>query len=135
MQSESVFGAGVERLRSNGRRVFAPTHRRFVVEQCLQPGASVAGVAMSHGINANLVRKWIGKYKDEGQAAAPMLLPVTIASAQPAAREQPRPSLRHPSEPVPPCVIEVEVHDARIRLFGRIEADQLRSLFDALAPR
>ncbi|MDE1557443.1 transposase, partial [Comamonas aquatica] len=26
--------------------------------ECAQPGASVASVALSHGINANVVHKW-----------------------------------------------------------------------------
>lgn len=29
-----------------------------VLSECAQPGASVASVAMSHGINANVVHKW-----------------------------------------------------------------------------
>ena len=29
-----------------------------VLSECAQPGASVASVAMSHGINANIVHKW-----------------------------------------------------------------------------
>lgn len=32
--------------------------------QCLQPGASVAAVAMSHRINANVVRKWLPRYSE-----------------------------------------------------------------------
>jgi transposase len=29
-----------------------------VLEQCAQPGASVAAIALAHGLNANLVHKW-----------------------------------------------------------------------------
>jgi len=29
-----------------------------VLAQCEEPGASVAAVAQSHGLNANLVHKW-----------------------------------------------------------------------------
>ncbi|MBH3416079.1 transposase (plasmid) [Pseudomonas aeruginosa] len=28
-----------------------------VVQECLQPGASIYSVAISHGINANVIRK------------------------------------------------------------------------------
>jgi hypothetical protein len=42
MQSESGLGIGVERLCSNGKRVYALAHKRSVVEQYLMPGASVA---------------------------------------------------------------------------------------------
>ncbi|MEP7457299.1 methylmalonyl-CoA mutase family protein [Phyllobacterium sp. SB3] len=30
---------------------------------CLKPGVSVAGIAVAHGLNSNLVRKWIGNYR------------------------------------------------------------------------
>lgn len=30
-----------------------------VVQECLQPGATVSSVAISHGINANVIRKWM----------------------------------------------------------------------------
>jgi transposase len=32
--------------------------KRRVLDECRQPGASVAQVALSHGLNANLVHKW-----------------------------------------------------------------------------
>jgi transposase len=32
--------------------------RRQVLKQCAQPGASVARVALAHGLNANLVHAW-----------------------------------------------------------------------------
>jgi len=30
-----------------------------VVQECLQPSAAISGVAISHGINANVIRKWM----------------------------------------------------------------------------
>lgn len=41
------------------RRRHSPEFKQRVVEACLQPGASVAGVALAHGINANLARRWL----------------------------------------------------------------------------
>jgi transposase len=41
------------------RRRHAPDLKRQVVMACQQPGASVAGVALAHGLNANLVRRWL----------------------------------------------------------------------------
>ena len=43
----------------NGRRGYDPASKRRLVEACLQPGVSLAGVAMRHGVNANLLRKWV----------------------------------------------------------------------------
>jgi transposase len=45
-----------------------------VLAACERPGASVAGVALAHGLNANLVHKW---RRGEGQGASPRL--VTVA--------------------------------------------------------
>jgi transposase len=34
-----------------------------LVEACLAPGISVARLALEHGVNANQLRKWVGKYQ------------------------------------------------------------------------
>lgn len=45
------------------RRRFSPELKNQILEACQQPGASVAGVALEHNLNANLVHKWIRKAK------------------------------------------------------------------------
>lgn len=56
-----------------------------VVQECLQTGVSIASVALRHGINANLVRKWIPVYRDR---QAPTLPPFCSDKAN--ARSLPR---------------------------------------------
>lgn len=53
---------------------------------CLEPGASVSRIALSHGVNANLLRKWIQKHKEtqkeplkHPQPCASAFIPVRIA--------------------------------------------------------
>lgn len=41
------------------RRQHSREFRAEVVAACRQPGVSVAAVALAHGLNANLVRRWI----------------------------------------------------------------------------
>ncbi|WP_460427166.1 transposase [Azotobacter armeniacus] len=41
------------------RRSYSTAFKAQVVQECGQPGASVASVALSHGINTNVVHKWI----------------------------------------------------------------------------
>ncbi|WP_045227339.1 transposase [Methyloterricola oryzae] len=41
------------------RRQHSADFKLQVVDACRQPDASVAGVALAHGINANLVRRWL----------------------------------------------------------------------------
>ena len=44
---------------SGKRRVWPAEERRRIVAEATAPGASVAAVALQHGINANLLFKWI----------------------------------------------------------------------------
>lgn len=57
--------------RSNGRCRYDPEAKRELVEACLQPGISVARMALEHGINANLLRKWINQYRENNSSAIP----------------------------------------------------------------
>jgi transposase len=41
------------------RRTHGAEFKAQVLAECRQPGASVAAVALAHGLNANLVRKWL----------------------------------------------------------------------------
>ncbi len=52
----------------DGRCLYDPEAKRELVRICLQPGLSVAKVALEHGINANLLRKWIGLYQEAGSS-------------------------------------------------------------------
>jgi transposase len=73
------------------RRKHSAEVKRRVLAECAQPGASVAGVAMAHGINANIVHCW---RKLARQASSPLALttagfvPVSI---EPQTRSSPGP--------------------------------------------
>lgn len=48
-----------------------------VVQECLQPGAAVSSVAINHGINANVIRKWLPLYRDQpATASLPAFVPL-----------------------------------------------------------
>ena len=80
----------------DGRCTYDPGAKAEIVQACLQPGASVARIGMQYGINANLLRTWIGKrheaaaVRPAGLAArvnpSPVFVPLQIetAKAQPA---------------------------------------------------
>ena len=40
------------------RRVHSAQLKATVLERCAEPGASVAAIALEHGLNANLVHRW-----------------------------------------------------------------------------
>ncbi|MBT9476944.1 transposase [Polaromonas sp.] len=60
-----------------------------VLRECERPGASVAAIALAHGLNANLVHKWRRQARPgSGLACAPepahfIALPLTPAPAGP----------------------------------------------------
>jgi transposase len=75
----------------SGRRRHRPELKAQILAECAQPGASVAAVAMAHGINANLVHKW--RRHAQGRHALPapatareefIALPVAPPAAAPA---------------------------------------------------
>ncbi len=81
---------GVEAGRRAKRRSWSMAERRRIVEAALAPGASVAGVARAHNVNANLVFKWIRRSREgwhgrrralrrsPGADASPSFVPVRL---------------------------------------------------------
>jgi transposase len=49
----------------DGKRRFDKRDRKRLIEACLQPGVSVAGMALRAGVNANLLRRWICEHQKE----------------------------------------------------------------------
>ncbi|WP_430640220.1 transposase [Bradyrhizobium cytisi] len=54
----------------NGRRRYDPASKQRPVEAYLQPGVSLAGLALQHGVNANLLRKWVAKRQHQNGMAS-----------------------------------------------------------------
>ncbi|MGP3505295.1 transposase [Paracidovorax citrulli] len=44
--------------KADTRRRYSMATKAQVVAECAEPGASVAKIAMAHGINANVVHRW-----------------------------------------------------------------------------
>ena len=66
------------------RRRHSADLKTQILAECAQPGASVARVALSHGINANVVHKWRRLAGvDECAVAQPAFVPVSLPSPQP----------------------------------------------------
>jgi transposase len=65
-QMGTMEGKSVKR-----RRRYSAEFKQRVLAECAEPGVSVAGVALSHGINANLVQTW---RREAREASAPRSL-------------------------------------------------------------
>jgi transposase len=71
------------------RRRHDPEFKQQVIEACLQPGISVAAIALANGLNANYLRRWVKEHREQSgskEIAAPAvvepqsvrLVPVTL---------------------------------------------------------
>ena len=110
----------------DGRCIYDRKAKRELIRRCLQPGVSVAGLALAHGLNANLLRKWITVatgHRPVDDEASPILLPVTVTQAEPAVI---KPADGH---------LELVLPGGTIRICGRVEAEALRIAIDCLARR
>jgi transposase len=123
------------RTNRTGRRTYSREYKLEVAEQCIAAGASLASVALSHGINANVVRKWVVQHRT-GRLAAKlkkqMMLPVRI---DPGGQVVDRPTISTRSRQATAGVIEIEFEAARIRIRGGVDAQALRTVLEALAKR
>ena len=61
------------------RSSYPKSFKAQVVQECLQPGVSISSVAISHGINANVIRKWLPLYRDQPPATLPAFVPIKVA--------------------------------------------------------
>ena len=62
------------------RSSYPKSFKAQVVQECLQPGASISSVAISHGINANVIRKWLPLFRDQPPATLAAFVPVKVAT-------------------------------------------------------
>jgi len=67
--------------RTPKRRYYSPELKLQVIEACARAGASIAGVAMQHGVNANIVHRWLREHSQAALVAQPLaFVPVTLES-------------------------------------------------------
>jgi transposase len=124
--------------RPDTRRRHSDVMKRALVERSLVPGASVSAIAQEAGINANLLFNWRrlhlrSQLPDGGDAAAPVLLPVTLTQSPVGAAMVDRLPAAAPLRAVPPGSIELEINGARVRLRGAVDEASLRTVLRALA--
>jgi transposase len=69
---------------SRKRRRYGRELKAQILAECAQPGASVAKVAMVHGINANIVHGWRKLAREAtAEPVAQQFVPVTVAPLGP----------------------------------------------------
>ena len=66
---------------SRRRRHHPEEFKQAMIEACCEPGASVAGIAMANGVNANQLRRWM---RERGIEPPTRRLPTPLLEAAPA---------------------------------------------------
>ena len=110
--------------------------RRGIVEETLEPGASVAKVARAHGVNADQVFAWRRQYRQgllgAGQTETASLLPVHVTGTRlskvrgAVGRRTARVSAEAAG------AIQVEVPKGQLRITGCVNAETLRVVLEQL---
>ena len=119
------------------RRLHDRAFKDDLIAQSLVPGASVAGIAMRGGINANLLFKWRREHVRAMAVSAPTaatLLPVCVI-AETASPSTVQSTLRVGAainRSAPPGVIEIEIAGAQLRLRGAVDETALSTVLRAL---
>jgi len=128
-------------VKSEPRRRRSVAEKRRIVEETLEPDASVVRVARAHGVNANQVFHWRRQYRQglfgEGDAETVKMLPVHVSEAL--ARKTNRQVRRQAAQAT--CdgsrsalsgAIQVELPKGQLRITGCVDAEALRTVLECL---
>lgn len=109
------------------RRTHPLEFKRSAVDASNRPGASIAGVAMAYGINANQLHKWRRQLRDsELLVAKPHIFPVTMVyDTEPDCTRQ----------AAPEGSIDIQLPKARLLVRGQVDLDVLQTVLVALRSR
>ncbi len=111
----------------DGRCRYDRQAKAELVRRCLEPGVSVAAQALAHGVNANLLRKWITlALQRGGSGERSVLLPVAMQLGTVTPMSSSTPS---------DGSIELVLPGGTIRVRGAIDAATLGTVIDCLSRR
>ena len=119
------------------KRRHSVAFKRKLVALTNQSGASVAAIALEHGVNANLVFKWRRQQLGDATTAKPertaVLLPVTIDPLPPVgAMGTSTLGAVNTTRAAASGVIEIELGGARVRLRGAVDQASVRCVLQTL---
>ncbi len=89
------------------RRLHSDEFKARVVASCVQPGMSMAAVAMAHGINANLLRRWVREAEMKPPARA--LAQVAAQPVQAPRRETLFVPVNLPAPAAPTALVDIRI--------------------------
>ena len=122
-------------LKNGGTRRFrSKADRRRIVEETLQPGASVSVVARAHDVNANQVFKWRTQYREgrlDPDPASSTLLPIKISDSLPLVGSATT-AARRRGQAKRAGIIDIDLGHARVRIEGNVDPACVRAALEGL---
>lgn len=133
--------SGAEAVEGITRRRRSIAEKRRIVEETLVAGASVAGVARAHGVNANQLFGWRRLYNSGRLGSGPglqaesslALLPVRIEEeSRPCNESAIVPEAVHQQPADVMGTIHIQIAKVQLRLEGRVHEATLRLVLESL---
>ena len=119
-------GDGAQAWRHGPRRYFPIEQKLAIVAECSVSGATLSSVALKHGLNANMVRKWVVRHRAGtlavGSVPRPSMIPVVLPAATPSDRDTKPREVR----------VEIETPRGVMRVSGCVDEPMLSALIAAM---
>ena len=116
------------------RRHLALEEKRRIVEETLVEGASVAKIALAHGLNTNLVFNWRRLHQKGllGSRGPAKLLPVTVTAESSPAEVAGIRDAACRSRSWSGGTIQIRLQSAQVRVEGNVDAGLVRVVLECL---
>lgn len=104
------------------RRTYSPQFKTELLTACNQPGTSIAALALQHGMNANVLHRWLKEHRrgtpllSDG-ASTPAFIPIDLTVSQPVLGSD-----GQPSAPPPNIRIELQHHAMTVTVHWPVDA-------------
>ncbi|WP_407175424.1 IS66-like element accessory protein TnpA [Bradyrhizobium sp. STM 3562] len=128
----------VKVLGAERRRRWSYDEKVRLVEETLQPGETVCGVARRHGMAQSLLFTWRRQARQGclGGETVPALVPVEITSTPASALTcAPQPSCSPPAQRARAGIIEIELGGCRVRVDRDVDSEALQRVLELLRRR
>jgi transposase len=113
-----ITGAG-------GRRRWTVDDKARIVEETLEPGASVSVVARRHGLTPQQVFAWRREARQRSEEAGPSFIPAMVELAS-------TPRRRRQQAAAPMAAIELDIGGVRVRIGDGAKASIVSAVIRAL---
>ena len=134
-----VDSSAVMKVEGRKRQHRSIAEKRRIVELAMLPGASVAGVARQHGVNANMVHYWRNLYRQgrlgEKRDDSIRLLPVSVSEPAVDSAVQTRSKSSSASTVMPATtggIIYLEFPKVHLRIESGADAELVRIVLETL---